>query len=314
MTSALQRFGHFALALVAAGLLAPASGLAQIASPGSAGANSGNGSSGSSNTTISNPTFTQVESVSTVTGVTVSNPSTITVSPTVATAIQTTLTSVVQNTPLPISTETAQAIVGTSGAPTAAASVLVGPAAEATTISIGSQSTSLAALPDILPTAVSSGSVTVTNASGVATSISVPAGGDSVSVVVGSGDGASTIQITTTPETQAAVSQFAAYAAAAGLSPASIATGAQLAGLLTQLPASTSIQAAVQVVQLMAAIQGLSSQTNLANMEQGISTFNQILSSLDSPSVPDSVVVALTSNPTFTTISTILASARAAMN
>lgn len=320
MTSALQRFGHFALALVAAGLLAPASGLAQIASPGSAGANSGNGSSGSSNTTISNPTFTQVESVSTVTGVTVSNPSTITAAPQVVTSIQTTLTTVVQSTTqLPIPSETAQAIVGTTSAPAATASVLVGAEAQQPTITINNQVTSIAALPGLLSPAIStSGSTyTVINSTGLSGVVTASTAGDSVGVSLGSGS--SSIQIATTPLTQAAVANFAAYAIAAGLSPASIAIGAELAAVLIQLPppsnttTAPTIQAAVQSAQLLASVQGLAGAVNLANMELGITTINQVISQLASATVPDSTVLAITSSPAFTSIHTLLSTARGAM-
>lgn len=280
-------------------MLAPGRGLAQIASPSNAGGNSGNNSSGSSSTPISTPNFTPVTPIPSTPGVTVTNASDITATPQQTTAMQSAATQAAGQ-----QSAALQQIVAEGGNQP---QVVVGPAAQVENITLnlgsGPTNTSIAGLPAALggispetPLSLSSA------ATGVTTTISASGSGGVVTLALSSGE---SLQIPTTAETTVAVMQFAAIASVVGLTLNTIQVGLQILPLL-QGASATPAQAAVQTVQLLAAVQGLSAQTNLANLSAGITTFNALVAS-----APPEVLVALAADPTFTGIGSVLRAAQA---
>lgn len=301
MTRTLPRLARVALALATPGMLAPTHGLAQIASPSNAGGNSGYNASGSSSTPLSTPSFTPTAPIPALQGVTVVNASEITATPQQTTAMQTgaTQSAALQSAAL-------QLIVADGAA---LPQVVVGPEAQVNNISLDlgtgstTTTTSIAALPAALGGITGQTLLTLGSApTGLTTTISATGAGGVVTLSLSNGQ---SLQITTTPQTTVAVMQFAAIASVVGLSLNSIQLGLQILALILQA-APNSAQAAVLTVQLLAAIQGLSAQTNLANLAQGITTFNALVAS-----APPEVLVALAANATFTGIGAVLRAAQA---
>lgn len=279
-------------------MLAPGRGLAQIASPSNAGGNSGNNSSGSSSTPISTPNFTPVTPIPSTPGVTVTNASDITATPQQTTAMQTAAVQIATG----LSPLAAQ-IVGTAS-PT---QIVVGPEAQLPTILVNDvgnfeTTTSFAGLPQVVSRSLNLGTpIIVTNtALGVTGTIATTGIGGVVTVVL---PGSSPLQISTTPETTLAVVQFVAIASAAGLTSASIQPGAEILPLLLPVAGSTP-QAALQTVQLLAAVQGLAGQSNLANLSQASTTWNQIITAAS-----DAQLLVLAGNSTFIGVGDILRAA-----
>lgn len=276
-------------------MLTPGVGYAQIPSGSSAGGNSGNNSSGSSNTPISTPSFTPVIPVPNIPGVIVNNPSDITASPRQITAMQTATVQIASGlSPL------LQQIVSATD-PT---QVVVGPAAQLPTIIVNDvgnfeTTTSFQDLPQVVSRSLNLGTpIIVTNTTlGRTGTITTTGIGGVVTVVL---PASSPLQIATTPETTLEVVQFAAIATAAGLTSASMQAGVQILPLLLQITGS-SVQAAQQAVQLLAAVQGLANQNNLANLTQAIATWNRLISSAS-----DAQLLGLAGNSTFTGIGDIL--------
>lgn len=324
MTRLLPSFGRLALALAALGMLAPGSALAQIASPANAGGNAGNNTSGSSASPISTPSFAPAGPTSSVAGVSVSNASSITASPAQTTAMQ----SAASTAAAQQSGDLQQVVAG--GSP---AQVVVGPDAQAPNISLdlggGATTTSIAGLPAALggigtltsqsfgegsgtliaglPGALiglgSQRSLTLTSAvTGVTTTITNTGPGGIVTLTLSTGP---SMQIATTPETTVPVMQFAAMASVVGLTPNSIQLGLQMLPLVIQA-SPTPVQGAVTVMQLLAGVQGLTAQTNLANLAQSINTFNALVSS-----APPEVLVALSGNASFTGLAAVMRAAQA---
>lgn len=289
--------GRLALALLAAGMLAPGVSLAQIPSGSQAGGNSGNGASGSSNSPISTPSFTPVTPVSNIPGVEVSSLSQITATPPQITAMQ----SAVQNA-AGVSPLFAQIV-----ATTVPTQIVAGPEAQLTSVTVNNvnnfeTSTSFLELPSVVSRSLNLATpiIVVNSAIGVSGQITTSSIGGVVTVQLPT---ASPLQITTTPETTLAVVQFAAIATAAGLTTTSIQAGVQILPLLLPI-APSSVQAANQAVQLLAAVQGLAGQSNLANLNQAVTTWNQLISTAS-----DAQLLALAANSTFTGIGDVLRAA-----
>lgn len=294
-----RRLARVAFALAALGMLAPTNGLAQIASPSNAGGNSGNNTSGSSSTPISTPSFAPTTPIPALSGVSVVNASEITASPQQTTSMQTGATQAAAQ-----QSAALQQIVDDGGAPP---QVVVGPAAQVANITLdlggGATSTSIASLPAALGGISAQTTLTLASgATGITTTIAATGPGGVVTLSQSSGE---SLPIATTADTTVAVMQFAAIASVAGLSLNSIQLGLQILPLLLQA-SPNSAQAAVQTMQLLAAVQGLASQSNLANLSQGISTFNALVAS-----APPEVLVALAANATFTGIGAVLRAAQA---
>lgn len=298
MKPLLPRLGRLAFALLAAGLLSPGVGLAQIPSGSQAGGNSGNGTSGSSNTPISTPNFSPVTPVPDIPGVDVTNPSEISATPQQTTAMQTAAVQMAASLP-----GLFQQIV-TSTVPTQA---VVGPEAQLPRIIVNDVGnfetvTSFQELPQVVSRSLNLGTpIIVTNtALGVTGTITTTGIGGVVTVQLPS---SAPLQINTTAATTLPVVRFVAIAIAAGLTTASIQTGVQILPLLLQVDA-TVIQADVQAVQLMSALQGLAGQTNLANLTQAVTTWNQLVATAS-----DALVLAMAANSTFTGVGDVLRSA-----
>lgn len=299
MKPLLPRLACVALALAAPVVLAPSRGLAQIASPSNAGGNSGNNTSGSSSTPISTPSFTPTTPIPVLSGVTVVNASDIT-----ATAPQ---TAAMQTGASQEAAQQSPELQQTVGEGDSQPQVVVGPAAQQSNLTLdlgnGPVSTSIAALPSLLGGITAQTSLTLSSsATGLTTTISATGAGGVVTLSLSNGQ---TLQIPTTAETTVAVMQYVAIASVVGLTLNTIQLGLQILPLLLQASSSPA-QAAVQTVQLLAAIQGLSAQSNLANLSQGILTFNALVAT-----APPAVLVALAENATFTGIGAVLRAAQA---
>lgn len=277
-------------------MLSPGVGLAQIPSGSQAGGNSGNNTSGSSNTPISTPSFTPAIPVPSIPGVIVSSPSQITASQPQITAMQTSVQNAAGPSPL-----FAQIV-----ATTAPTQIVAGPDAQLPRIIVNdvdnfNETTSFAELPSVVSRSLNLGTpIIVTNTTIGVTGTITTSGGGVVTVEL---PASSPLQITTTPETTLAVVQFAAIAIAAGLTTTSIQAGVQILPVLLPIVAS-SAQAANQAVVLLAALQGLAGQNNLANLNQAVNTWNQLISTAS-----DAQLLALAANSTFIGIGDVLRAA-----
>lgn len=277
-------------------MLSPGVGLAQIPSGSQAGGNSGNNTSGSSNTPISTPSFTPAIPVPSIPGVIVSSPSQITASQPQITAMQTSVQTAAGPSPL-----FAQIV-----ATTAPTQIVAGPEAQLPRIIVNDlnnfeETTSFAELPSVLSRPLNLGTpIIVTNTTIGVTGTITTSGSGVVTVEL---PASSPLQITTTPETSLAVVQFAAIAIAAGLTTTSIQAGVQILPVLLPIVAS-SAQAAYQAVVLLAALQGLAGQNNLANLNQAVITWNQLISTASNQQL-----LALAANSTFIGIGDVLRAA-----
>ena len=194
----------------------------------------------SSDLSISTPSFTPTSPIPSVSGVSVVNASEITASPQQTTAMQTGATQAAAQQSAEL-----QQIVGEGGSPP---QVVVGPDAQALNITLnlggGATITSIAGLPAALGGISPQTPLTLSSAAtGVTTTIAATGPGGAVTLTLSSGG---TLQIATTPETTAAVMQFAAMASVVGLSLSAIQAGLQVLPLVLQASGS-SVQAAVQV-------------------------------------------------------------------
>lgn len=293
----LPRLGRLALALLAAGMLSPGVSLAQIPSGSQAGGNSGNGASGSSNSPISTPSFTPVTPVPNIPGVEVSSASQITASPPQIAAMQTAVQTAAGVSPL-----FAQIV-----ATTVPTQIVAGPEAQLPNIVVDDvgnfqTTTTFLELPSVVSRSLNLGTpIIVANTGlGITGTITTTGIGGTVTVQLPT---SAPLQISTTAETTLPIVRFAAIAIAADLTAEAIQAGLQILPILIQIDA-TAIQADVQAVQLLAAVQGLAGQSNLANLNQAVTTWNQLISTAS-----DAQLLTLAANGTFTGIGDVLRAA-----
>lgn len=267
----------------------PLAATAQINSPSNAGGNSGNNNSGSSGSPLSTPSFSTVQPVSTVPGVTVDADGTITAAPQVQLVANTAVAAAA-------STPAGAPLVELVGAPPAAVSAteLVNPnqTPEISLASGAGQSTQTFLTLTQQFSADSVGSTfTITNLR-TANSGTVALAPDALVVTVAG----TQVSVATTAQNQVALAQFAAVGIAAGLTPQAIAAGLQIVA---------AGAAPIQVAQLMVSLQGLASATTLTPLSNGINAFNAILNS-----TPNAGLDALASNGAFLAARSLLIAGR----